>query len=203
MQQPDEHDWPTDALLAAHSRGKRPALETLFGRYLPIAIRMARSQFGPEWDRDFSAEDIAQESMLRAIQDLDQYRGEGRFRAWIFRVLQRTVHDAIRQATAQKRDRDKVRSIDDEAHAATHTTPSQCAHLQELEARVLDAVDRMGDRERQIYTMLEVCGMTYDEIADELAITPGNARVIASRVRNRIRARIVSDAARRREQAGP
>ncbi len=71
-----------EALAARAQAGERDALEQLLVRHRPwifnLAIRMLRQRTGTQ--------DATQEILLRVLRSLDSFRGESRFRTWLYRV---------------------------------------------------------------------------------------------------------------------
>jgi RNA polymerase sigma-70 factor (ECF subfamily) len=76
-------------------------------RYRDLLCVLARQiQMGPRLRRRFDASDLAQETLLKATRNLEQFRGgtEAEFVKWLQEIMQNALADAIRQARAQKRD---------------------------------------------------------------------------------------------------
>src|SRR5262245_15611497 len=71
-----------DLLVTRALAGEPDALDALASRYrgriFAFALAMLRH---PD-----NAEDVAQETLIRAFASLRSYRGRGRFRAWLFRI---------------------------------------------------------------------------------------------------------------------
>jgi RNA polymerase sigma-70 factor, ECF subfamily len=78
-----------DELVSAHRRGDAQALSLLVERHLPAVASLARQLMG----KRALADDLTQESFLRAIRGLVNFRGGATFRTWLFRIVVNTSRD--------------------------------------------------------------------------------------------------------------
>jgi RNA polymerase sigma-70 factor (ECF subfamily) len=101
------------------------------------------------------AEDLMQETMLRAFRSLDTYRPEGKFRAWIFRIAVNLARDWIR-----RRPRDPLASA-----PAPETSPEAAIMRGERAARVEAALARLPLADREVLLMRYYGEMAFKDIA--------------------------------------
>jgi RNA polymerase sigma-70 factor (ECF subfamily) len=75
-------------------------------RYRPYLELLARLYLQPRLRRKVGASDIVQETLLKATQNLDQYRGrsDAELTGWLRRILTNTLVDAVRALEGAKRD---------------------------------------------------------------------------------------------------
>src|SRR5687767_4481621 len=82
-----------DLLVTRALAGEPGALDALAARYRPrlfvFALAMLR--------RPDDAEDVAQETLIKAFGSLKGYRGRGQFRAWLFRIAGNLCRDHHRR----------------------------------------------------------------------------------------------------------
>jgi RNA polymerase sigma-70 factor (ECF subfamily) len=104
------------------------------------------------------AEDLMQETLLRAYRGLDAYQPEGKFRAWLFRIAANQARDWIRR---QKR----RPLVTDEPHAVAEMPPEADAVARERAGRVNQALARLAEPDREILLMRYYGNMTFKEIA--------------------------------------
>ena len=71
-----------DALLARYAAGDRAAAQILLDRLAPRVLRLARRLLQDPAE----AEDVTQETLLRAFTRLDTFRGEAKFSSWLYQV---------------------------------------------------------------------------------------------------------------------
>ncbi|MGV0743781.1 sigma-70 family RNA polymerase sigma factor [Mycolicibacterium sp. XJ870] len=165
-------------------RDALPLLDQLYG----AARRYTRSAA--------DAEDLVQETMVKAYASFDTYRDGTNIRAWLFRILTNTWINSYR--TAQRRpDEVFVETLDDAQSAA-----SPSAELAALEAMpdddVRSALSALPDGQRMVVYYADVEGFRYKEIADILDIPEGTVMSRLHRGRSSLRARLVDSTVARR-----
>jgi RNA polymerase sigma-70 factor (ECF subfamily) len=134
-----------------------------------------RSRLG----NDADADDLLQNSLIKALQRSDSLRDETRLEAWFYQVLRNAIADHVRhrdatrhreQAWMQLRDDEEVRKHACNCLAGVITT------LKPAHARLVHEV--------------ELQGASLATAAQRNGITPGNAGVILHRARREIRRRL-------------
>ncbi|MBL7139636.1 MAG: RNA polymerase sigma factor [Planctomycetes bacterium] len=107
------------------------------------------------------AEDLMQETMLRAFRSLDTYQPEGKFRAWIFRIASNQARDWIRrQGREVNRDVDGV-----DPPVAAEADPDAGAIARERARRVEQAMARLAAPDREVLLMRYYGDLTFKNIA--------------------------------------
>lgn len=129
------------------------------------------------------AEDLLQESALRAFDGFDTLRDTIAARAWLFRVLVRTNLNRLR---SRQRHPERVTTDMDEAEferalAAWRPAPmpDEAAESAHVRACVADALDALDDRLRAVVVLIDIEGFRQREAADMLEIPEGT---VASRL---------------------
>jgi RNA polymerase sigma-70 factor (ECF subfamily) len=143
---------------------------------LRVALRLAGDRA--------AAEDLVQETLLRAWRGFHQFRAGTNTRAWLFRILMNSFYEQGRKARAAP---PTVPMIEPESQAASgaHTLPS-----------ALDAVDvsaalsRLGAEHRAVLLLGVVEGFTCREMAGILAVPIGTVMSRTSRARQELRAQL-------------
>jgi RNA polymerase sigma-70 factor, ECF subfamily len=142
-----------------------------------------------------SAEDLVQETYLKAFKGFASYRQGTNFRAWIYRILRNTylTTAAGLQAAA---------SLDDEEESrlepGTMETPESlllAAHEQEQIRRALEALPVYY---REIVLLCDLEEMSYQEIGQALGIPLGTVMSRLSRARKAMRTRLTAAEGRAR-----
>lgn len=181
-------------LAARASGGDRQALGLLLARHLPSLQAYVRLKAGPVLRARESLSDLVQSVCVEVLQDLPgfEFRGEARFRHWLF---QHALHKVVNKANyhrAQKRDlgRERAMPAGDSAsgeHAsvlacyASICTPSRHASGREALARFEAAFDRLPDDYREAITLQRLVGMPYAEIAAAMGRSEGAVRNLVHR----------------------
>jgi RNA polymerase sigma-70 factor (ECF subfamily) len=123
------------------------------------------------------AEDALQEALLRAWRSLPQFEGRGSLRAWLYRIATNASLDQIRGRTVHMTDdgsSDWVEPID---------------HFERRESleRVVAAASRVTSRQREVFVLRDVLGLSARETADVLDTTPASVNSALQRARAAMR----------------
>ena len=155
------------ALVARWQRGDERAATALVARHAPALARFAASQ--GEGER---AEELVQDTFVRAFGALDRFRGDSSLRTWFFSILRRLVIDARRTARQERR---RTELAGDEP--ATSYGALDAVVAAETEQRVTAALARLTPTQREVFTLRVSEGLSYKEIAEIVESTEGAARV--------------------------
>jgi RNA polymerase sigma-70 factor (ECF subfamily) len=171
--------------------GRDAAYRELIRRYerpvFSLIYRMVR-------DREM-AEDLAQETFVKALNAIESYRPEFKFSSWIFKIANNAAIDQLR-----RRELDTL-SLDGSPNAETadavEATALQISDrnetpLEELEARELGgaiegAIARLRPEYRACILLRHVEGRPYEEIAEMLSLPLGTVKTYIHRARNELR----------------
>src|ERR1043166_2232998 len=154
-------------LIARWKTGDERAATELVQRHSAALARFAVSS-GERSDVD----ELVQDTIVRAFNSLDGFRGDSSFRTWLFTIERRLLLDRRR---AEKRRRDRVELQEDDAATAYDALDGVVAH--ETEQRLRDAVKRLSPMQRDVFALRVAEGLSYKEIAEALDTTEGAARV--------------------------
>ncbi|WP_228472685.1 sigma-70 family RNA polymerase sigma factor [Streptomyces cyaneochromogenes] len=166
--------------IAAAQAGDRHALDELVEGWLPLVYNVVGRALNGHADVD----DVVQETMLRAVDNLGSLRDPDSFRSWLVAIAMRQIRDrARRRQTAQ---------LDESAaHEATDFAELTVLRLQ-LEGQrreVAEAVRWLDDEDRQLLSLwwLEVAGeLTRRELAAAAGISRQHAAVRVQRIKERL-----------------
>lgn len=156
----------------------------------------------------FDAEDLVQETMLRAYSSFGSYRDGTNLRAWLFRIMYNTWVDDYR---ARQRRPPEVLSEDISdgqlAASGSHTSMGlRSAEIEALESmrddEIADAMDALPVESRMVVYFADVIGLRYREIATLLGVPQGTVMSRLHRARRRLR-ELLGEVARERGMAGP
>src|SRR5215467_10538007 len=142
----------TDATFVARARtGDADAFRVLVERHSRALFRLAYRMTGNEQD----AEDIVQESFLRAYRQLSRFDGRASFSTWLYRIAANCSLDLIGSGQ-RKIMRDAPESeLEDPmaALAAGDPTPERAVLSIELRDRIGDAMNRLSSMERAAFVL--------------------------------------------------
>jgi len=159
---------PVELTLRMSSRGRvspngdvdRARFEALVADHGAALLRLATRLTASRAD----AEDLAQETLLRAWRGLRSFRGEARLRTWLFRILRNVWLDrkpALRPLGGA------------ELPSPAETSPARTLARREAVGRILDGVRELPPRQRECLVLRVRGGLTYEEIAGVMGIRKG------------------------------
>ena len=179
---PDRQD------VEAARRGDLRAAERLYRRHQARVVNLARMMIGSQRD----AEDICQETFVKALQGIDRFRGEASFATWLCRI-------AVNQARSQLASRrSRLRMV---AAATQDQTPPRQRPLAELRVALARAVAFLSEGQREVLICHDVLGMKHEEIAFVLSCAPGTSKAQLHRARARMRELLTEEQHDDRRQA--
>jgi RNA polymerase sigma-70 factor, ECF subfamily len=191
---PEEPEWTRltdqEVVLLARS-GREAAYRELVRRYerpvFALLYRMVR-------DREL-AEDLAQETFIKALNAIESYRPEFKFSSWIFKIANNAAIDHLR-----RRELDTL-SLDGSPHAETpeamqatalqigarQESPLDAVEARELGGAIEAAIGRLRPEYRACILLRHVEGRAYEEIAEILNLPLGTVKTYIHRARNELR----------------
>jgi RNA polymerase sigma-70 factor (ECF subfamily) len=162
------------AVLARARQGDSDAFRALVEQHSRSVFRLAFRMTGNEQD----AEDVVQESFLRAYRQLGRFESRANFGTWLYRIVSNCSVDLMRSKQARH---DQVRgdSLDESAMelpAADVPGPERIAQSAEIETRVQRALRELSPLERAAFTLRHYEGRSIDEISATLGLGTSAAK---------------------------
>lgn len=161
----------------AAAAGDPDAAERLYRRHRARVINVARLMTGSNRD----AEDVCQETFVRALGALSSFRGEAAFSSWIYRI----AINQSRNLLAKERVRKRLQLVDPTEE--NNAPPSQ-RPVAELRVSLKRAVARLSQGQREVFICHDVLGMKHEEIGHVLGCAPGTSKAQLHRARLQLRA---------------
>ena len=176
--------FPARALRTATSREKRVAVgfEELAIPFLDSAYNLAR------WlaRNDHEAEDLVQETYLKALRSFHSFRAGTNFRAWMFRILRNTFLSSVTSPT--KVLGTPLESEEEWIDLAVECDTPETILLSQVESELVHrAIDNLPIHYREAILLCEMEGMSYREIAEILSVPVGTVMSRLARARRFIR----------------
>lgn len=139
------------------------------------------------------AEDLVQDTYIKAYASFDQFQEGTNLRAWLYRILNTTYYSSYRKAQRSPKIAD-TSGVEDwqlaraESHANTATMSAEMEALSRLtDSRVLDAMNTLKDEYRYAVYLADVEDFSYKEISGILDIPVGTVMSRLSRGRAQLR----------------
>ncbi len=145
-----------------------------------------------------AAEDLVQETYVKALKGFASFQQGTNFRAWMYRILRNTF---LTSRTGLAVTRTVALESEDEGQvvAVSRETPESILLEQAGQQQVRAALDQLPVLFREILLLCDVEDMSYQEIADTLSIPIGTVMSRIYRARKALRAALEQDVATTRE----
>lgn len=179
---PQAEEWneqPDDRLIELTLSGETRAFDELIRRHSRRLHAMLLQMLGSEAD----AYDVAQEAFLRAFRNLRYFDGRSAFYTWLYTIAANQARNFIR-----KRKRERTFSLDNDEHGtplekdseladrAVDADPVRGAQLTDIKARLREAMQALSPAHREVVTLCDIMGLSYQEIAEMLHVSEGTLR---------------------------
>jgi RNA polymerase sigma-70 factor (ECF subfamily) len=172
-------------LRAGDEDAYRELVDTYRDRIITVVARVAGSHA--------DAEDLAQETFLKAFNAIDRFAGQSALYTWLYRIGVNTARDWV----AHKRRRPAISLDSLPAGAVDPPTrepgPLQAVAIDELRASVRAAMQRLPEPFRTTLILREMEGHTYEEVAQILEVSIGTVESRIFRARTKLRAILLAD----------
>jgi len=174
-------------LIARARRGDGEAFRLLFERYTRPVISFIFYTVG----RRALAEELAQETFLRAYKNLGVLRDETKLSTWLFGIARNVAREELRRARG--REPQGCVELDDPAAAALRDekpSPSSRLFGKELGAAVGAALSALDEDKRTVFVLKFYHQRSYEEIAAVTGFSPAKVRNDLHRARAEMRRRL-------------
>ena len=155
--------------------GDADAYRTLVDRHSRALFRLAFRMTGNQQD----AEDVVQESFLRAYKQLAKFDERASFGTWLYRIAVNCSLDLVR---SRKRRNENFAPVDPEMEdpvlslPSHDPTPDRMAMSGEVRDRVASALDELSPSERTAFVLRHFEGMCIEDVSKVLGCQPGAAK---------------------------
>jgi RNA polymerase sigma-70 factor (ECF subfamily) len=181
------HDTNQRLLLACAQAGDERAFRRLVEPYRHALEVHCYRMLGSAQD----AEDLAQETLLRAWRALDRFEPRVRFQTWLYRIATNACLDEL-----ERRPRRPV-PVDpfpdrpsDDAASQTYDPVARYAIREGMELALLRAIQELPGRQRAVLIFRDVLGWTAPEVAELLESTVASVNSALQRARGTIDQRL-------------
>ena len=162
--------------VAAAAGGDLQAAGRLYRRHRTRVTSLARCVTGSPRD----AEDVCQETFIRALGGLGRFRGQAQFKTWLCRI----ALNQARNALASRKTRQRLELLEG---GSERMEPISQRPLAELSVALARALAHLSERQRDVLICHDVLGMKHEEIAYVLECASGTSKVQLHRARLRLR----------------
>lgn len=177
-------------LVELAQRGDRSAFGVLVLKYQHKVLKLVT-----RYVRDpAEAEDIAQETFIKAYRALSSFRGDSAFYTWLYRIAANTAKNVLVSSRRRLVDYD-LDLQDPEDYSAQvllkdSETPEGLLLTDEIRKTVTETMYQLPDDLREAITLRELEGLSYEEIAEVMECPVGTVRSRIFRAREAIDKRL-------------
>ncbi len=171
---------PTDdrSLVRQAQQGDLSAFDELIRRYQERIYGAVYHMTSNHED----ANDLTQETFLKAYKALPSFKGDSAFFTWVYRIAVNKTINFLKQ----RKNRHNNLSLNDLDFNAEHDpdlvalisdkTPRRDCSLGELQEKLNDAMQKLSDTHRLVVTLHDVQGLSHDEIGKIMDCNAGTVR---------------------------
>lgn len=168
----------TAALVKQARAGSAKAYEVLVRRHLRAAYAVALAVLRVPAE----AEDVAQEALVVAWEQLSECRQPEAFGAWLVNIARNQARNALA--------RRKVRADWAAKPAGDDEPPEAISTAVDARARLLTALEALDERQREVVLLHDLEGWSHGEIGQALALSEVNSRQLLFTARKAMRERL-------------
>lgn len=149
------------------------------------------------------AEDVVQEALTSAFQNLDSFKGRAAFKTWVFAILKNKIIDVVRQKSRLVamselfKDEESELSVDELFDASGHWHKYEAPQAWQSPEEMIEqsdfwiifeaCLDHLPAKYAQVFMMREVIELSSNEICSKLELSISNFNVLMYRSRTRLR----------------
>ena len=161
----------------------------------PYLVRFARQRL-----RDRALiDDVVQETLLAALQGADRFEHRASLRTWLTGILLRRIADSVRHqrrhvaadGNAASAEADDGAGPGDDSPAAAEPIdwldPQRRLEGRQFLAALADGLKALPPLAARVFALREIDGLSNEEAAQQLGLTPGNSALLLHRARLRLR----------------
>ncbi len=182
-------DWTDPAAAEEARKGNQLAFRVLVERHSRAVFRLAFRMTGNEQD----AEDMVQETFLRAYKQLHRFDGRASFGTWLYRIAANCSLDLIRARRVRNEHHASAAAGEEAANVLDHVasadpSPERLTRSRELTALLASSLAELSEAERTAFLLRHYEGCNIEEIAKVLGVRNGAAKHSVFRAVQKLRA---------------
>lgn len=159
-------------IISASLKGDREAFRVLVEKYQTKILRLVLQIVYSKED----AEDIVQESFVKAYLSLESFRGESSFYTWIYRIAFNMAIDFKRKVARRGGDAFELSDIESGKAVPSNINsdlPIDTVYRKEQSSLINKALNSLSEEHRTVIVLREIDGLSYDDIAQITGATLG------------------------------
>ena len=173
----DLHHEDDEVLVRRTQRGDSAAFDVLVERYKERLYATVYHMTANHED----ANDLVQETFIKAFKCLKSFRGQSSFYTWIYRIaVNRTINFVKRRKNRNQYSLDdldnSIQTDPDLVEMMSHVTPRREVAMIELHEKLNESLQKLSEPHRAVVIMHDIQGMTHADIAKVIRCSEGTVR---------------------------
>ncbi|MFY0653536.1 MAG: RNA polymerase sigma factor [Cyclobacteriaceae bacterium] len=129
------------------------------------------------------AEEVVQDTFMKAYRSLHQFRGDASFSTWLIRIAH---HNCLSRFRRKVPDRVSLDNVYDDSFSGQETDPSQELDLNDRKKILARALERLKPEERSVVTMYYFNELSISEVSKVTDLSVSNVKVTLHRSRGKL-----------------
>ncbi|MGR9073803.1 MAG: RNA polymerase sigma factor RpoE [Gammaproteobacteria bacterium] len=179
-------DHVDQALVQRVQNGEKAAYDHLVRKYQHKIIQLVNRYIKDPVE----AQDVAQETFIKAYRALARFRGDSAFYTWLYRIAINTAKNHLvsraRRSSDFELDVQEAEQIDSSLKLKNLETPDQILINDDIVRTIRTAIDELPEEMRTAIMLREFEGMSYEDIAITMECPVGTVRSRIFRAREAI-----------------
>lgn len=173
-------------IIESVNKGNHSDYAILVDRYKNKAFSMLTRMLKNKME----AEEVLQDSFLKAFNGLNSFKGDSKFSTWFYKIV---YNSALSRLSVQKRKTEtKMSSIEDHFDLKSDYDYN-LSEKKDLSLYIREIIDKLPSNYASVITMFYLEGMSCEEISEVQAISINNVKVMLHRSRNVLRDLLVKN----------
>lgn len=152
-----------------------------FEAFVPEGLKALRGFFQRRGAREDEAEDLAQDVLMKLIENIDRYRPDGRFTAFVFQVGRNAWIDDRRKRAARPGALSMTAPNDEQDAILNEPVdesrgPGDALAMSDEAARIRSAILHLPEGQRDVFELGVIQELGYGEIGEQLGIPVGTVK---------------------------
>lgn len=178
---------PDPEILDLVRGGDIQAFEEIVFKYQDRLYNLCRYMTGSARE----AEDITQDTFIKAYRNIGKFRDTGSFSAWLYRIAVNGCLDYRRKPILESLNRASPDGKEYDVDPGSNTpTPEESLQSKQASLAVEKGMASLSDKLKAVIILNEIEGFSYEEVSEVLGISVGTVKSRLSRAREELRRRL-------------
>ncbi len=132
------------------------------------------------------AQDVVEDTFIKAFKKAKQFRGESLFSTWLYRIAINTLKNELEKEATRNRFKENAKG-----RYSVDYPEEYCENSSEKKKIIWKGMEYITEIEREIIVLVDIQGMSHKEVSELLGIPVGTVKSRLSRAREHLRKEIL------------